>query len=144
MLSREAAIIPPTTSPEPVVKKATPKQSTANVDKSSAKTTRSTGKPFVKGDPRIQRGRGPKKGAPNAGRPPNAWKARMEALRDRWLAAAEAAEVVDDPDHPLFAPLGKFLHEAVAGKPAAAVDVTSNGKELKALTWTFGGREVTF
>jgi hypothetical protein len=29
------------------------------------------GKPFTPGDPRIQRGKGPAKGAPNAGRPPD-------------------------------------------------------------------------
>ncbi len=46
-----------------------------NVDKSGEKTRRRTGAPpFAKGhDPR--RGKGPKKGAPNAGRPPDFLKA---------------------------------------------------------------------
>ena len=48
--------------------------------KSSGKSS-ATGRPFVPGDPRIQRGRGPKKGAPNAGAPPS-------ALREAYRMAA--------------------------------------------------------
>ena len=119
------------------VKKATP-----HVEKSSPKT-RNRGA-FVKGDPRIQRGRGPKKGAENAGRPPDWWKAKMRELRDRALIAAEAEKVLEDPDHPAWLSATKFMHEAVEGKPATAIDLTSKGKELRALTWKFGDREVTF
>ena len=82
------------------------------------------GKPFVKGDPRRMQARGPKKGAPNAGRPPDEWKARMRSLRDRWLVAAEAAKVVDDVDHPLYERLGKFFHESVDGKATQPIDGT--------------------
>ncbi len=52
----------------------------------------------------------------------------MEALRDRWLIAVEASTVVDNTDSPLFAPLGKFLHEATAGKPAQTVAVAATGE----------------
>lgn len=68
----------------------------------------------------------------------------MEALADRWRIAAAMHHIVDNPDHPHWMAVGKFVHEATRGKPAAAVDVTSGGKELRALTWTFGAREVTF
>lgn len=79
------------------------------------------------------RGRGPKKGAPNAGRPPNEWNRRMEELGDRWLVALEAGEVVDDPDHPQFANIGRWLIEQLRGKAKQQVDVTSNGQTLEAL-----------
>ena len=103
-------------------------QRSRNVDKSVEKSpVPKQLKPFVPG-PDKRRGNGPKKGAPNAGRPPNAWKARMEALRDRWLIATEASSVVDDTEHPLFVPLGKFLHEAVAGKPAQSVAVQATAE----------------
>ena len=70
-------------------------------------------------DPSL-RGRGPKKG--EGGRPPNEWKRRMEALRDRWLQAAEAESVLDNPAHPAWMSAAKFVHEAVAGKPREKVE----------------------
>ena len=48
--------------------------------KKSSEMSRNPGA-FVKGDPRIQRGRGPKPGAPNAGRPPKAFKDFLAELR---------------------------------------------------------------
>lgn len=98
----------------------------------SEKSGRKTDTRFKKGpDPR--RGKGPAKGAPNAGRPPNEWNRRMEELGDRWLVALEAGEVVDDPDHPQFANIGRWLIEQLRGKAKQQVDVTSNGQTLEAL-----------
>ena len=68
----------------------------------------------------------------------------MRELRDRALVAAEANGIIDDPTHPAWMQATKFFHEATEGRPAANVDVTSNGKELRALTWKFGDREVEF
>ncbi len=54
----------------------------------------------------------------------------MEALRDRWLIAAEANDVLDNPAHPSWLPAAKFVHEATAGKPAQAIDLTSQGQQI--------------
>ena len=57
--------------------------------KSAAKSA--PGKPFAKGgDPR--QGKGPAKGAPNAGRPPDEFKRRMQALASK----DEALEYLDE------------------------------------------------
>jgi hypothetical protein len=98
-------------------------------DKSSVKTS-IRGKPFTKGDPRIQRGRGPAKGAPNAGRPPDWWKVQMREMRDRFLMAAETAGVIDNPDHPQWAKVGTWVHEQLEGRAKTSVDVTSRGESL--------------
>ena len=54
----------------------------------------------------------------------------MRALRDDALKAARAKEVLKNPDHPAWLGALKFVHEAVEGRPAQAVDVTSEGKRL--------------
>lgn len=113
-----------------LLRNTTPSDTLGIVDKSTKKTSQPRGKPFVKGDPRIQRGKGPAKGAPNAGRPPNEWNARMEALADRWLIAVEAGSVVDDDTHPLFDKVGRWIVEQLRGRAKQAVDVTSDGKAL--------------
>ena len=48
-------------------------------------------------------GRGPKKGAPNAGRPPDEWKAKLRAMasRDEVMAHVETV-LLAGPDHPFF------------------------------------------
>lgn len=101
-------------------------------EKSSGKTSK-RGKPFAKGDPRIQRGKGPAKGSPNAGRPPDWWKEKMVELRDRFLIAAEAEGVLDNPDHPQWAKVGTWVHEQLQGRAKQQVDVTSNGHTLDSL-----------
>ena len=118
-----------------------PKRSPANVDKSPEKSRRPLKGVAVDAS---LRGRGPAKGAPNAGRPPNAWREKMEALRDRWLIAAEVERIVDDPDHPSWFQVGKFVHEATAGRPHQAVDVTSAGEKIAPQTIIIGGQTVQF
>lgn len=54
------------------------------------------------------------------GRPPNAWKARMAKLADRWAQAAEAKRILDDPDHPEWMAAGRFAAEQAYGKPKDA------------------------
>lgn len=120
----------------------------ASVDKSQKKSDaqrkkRMPAKPFTgKGDPR--NGRGPAKGAPNAGRPPNWWYAQMQEIRDRFLQAAVAQGVADDPDHPAWANVGKWAHEQLEGKAAQKVDVTSKGESLRPQRIVIGGVEIEF
>lgn len=52
----------------------------------------------------------------------------MRELRDRWLVAAEAHGVVDDPDHPEWFKVGKTFHEAVDGKPTSPIEVSVDGE----------------
>lgn len=120
----------------------------AGVEKSQKKSEtpqnkRVPAKPFTgKGDPR--NGRGPKKGAPNAGRPPNWWLEQMREIRDRFLQAAVAKGVADDPDHPAWAKVGQWAHEQLEGKAHQKVDVTSGGEPLKAQTIVIAGQVVEF
>jgi hypothetical protein len=83
------------------------------------------GKPFVAGDPRS--GRGPRKGAPNAGRPPDAFKALCQemATRDETLAAVRA--ILADRTHPQFMAALKWASENGYGRPTQALEVTGKG-----------------
>lgn len=95
---------------------------TSGVDKSVGKSGGVDNlRPFVKGADK-RRGKGPAKGSPKAGRPPNWWREKMAELRDRWLATAEADKIVENSDHPEWRRLGQALHEMVEGKPAQAIN----------------------
>src|SRR5687768_18590368 len=90
-------------------------------EKSAPKSAAIPGRPFQPGhDPR--RGRGPERGSSNAGRPPTRWREQMEALADRWLQAAVASRIVDDPTHPLWMAVGRFVVEHAHGRPASRAD----------------------
>jgi hypothetical protein len=102
-------------------------------EKSARKPAKPRGKPFPKGQRDPRQGNGPAKGAENAGRPPDWWKAQMRELRDRFLIAAQAAEVIDNPDHPQWAKVGTWVHEQLEGKAKTSVDVTSKGESLSDL-----------
>ena len=68
--------------------------------KKSAKP-RGPGRPFQKGgDPRS--GRGPAKGAPNAGRPPDEFKAMLAGLASWDVTLGSIAAILGDPSHPHF------------------------------------------
>lgn len=53
-------------------------------------------KPFKPG-PDARRGRGPAKGAPNAGRPPDAWREHMRELASREDIAANLTTILSRP-----------------------------------------------
>ena len=57
----------------------------------------------------------------------------MRELRDRWLVAAEANNIVDDPDHPEWFRIGKTFHEAVDGRPTTPIEVSVNEELADAL-----------
>ncbi len=101
------------------------------MDKSSGKSSAKRGKPFTKADPRIQRGKGPKPGAPNAGRPRDEWKARLQALasRDEVLAHVEQV-LLAGPEHPYFPKALEYVTDHGYGRAASSLDVTSDGKAL--------------
>jgi hypothetical protein len=105
--------------------------------KSTGKST-ATGKPFTKGDARRAQPKGPKKGATNAGRPPDAFKAEMQAMGSRADVLAKVKTVLSDPDHPDWARMVALVWDRGYGKPSQAVDVTSGGDALTSFTLGIG------
>lgn len=91
------------------------------------------------------KGRGPKPGAPNAGRPRDEWKARLQAM-------ASMDEVLDHvettlragPEHPFFQRALDYVTDHGYGKAASSVDVTSGGEPIKAQTIVIAGQVVEF
>lgn len=78
------------------------------------------GKPFKKGgDPR--QGRGPQKGAPNAGRPPDEWKEKMRELASREDIMAHVEAVLSNPGHPQWFNALKWVGENGYGKPGQEI-----------------------
>ncbi len=75
-------------------------------------------------DPR--RGRGPKKGAPNAGRPPNEFKQSMRQLADRPAVRKrlEQLTAASNKDPELFLKAFKETADRGYGKPAQAVELS--------------------
>lgn len=82
-------------------------------------------KPFNKGTDK-RRGRGPKKGAPNAGRPPDQWKEECRKLVSRNEMLDRARAVLDNPEHPAWLGALKFLTEQGYGRAAQTLDLTSD------------------
>ena len=72
-------------------------------------------------DPR--RGRGPKKGAPNAGRPPDKHREWCQAMISKPSCEKAVKAVLADPKHPAFAAMWRAVSERGYGK---AVQPMSN------------------
>ena len=72
-------------------------------------------------------------GGTQGGRPPDAWKAKMAALADRWQQTLEAQKVLEDPEHEHFMAAGKFCAEQAHG--AAAKRVTLGGDSEKPIAF---------
>lgn len=68
-------------------------------------------------------------GNKGGGRPPDAWKAKMAALADRWQQALEAERVLDDPAHEYFMAAGKFVAEQAHGQAAKRVEISGDGAQ---------------
>jgi hypothetical protein len=63
-------------------------------------------------------GRGPKPGAPNAGRPPDEWRERLRSMasRDEVLAHVESV-LLQGPEHPFFDRALQYVTDHGYGKP---------------------------
>lgn len=80
------------------------------------------GRPFRKGsDPR--QGRGPKKGAPNAGRPRDDFKELCRQLASREKTVEQVAKILADPDHPQFMRALAWATENGYGKAEQSVEL---------------------
>lgn len=108
-------------------------------DKSARKSAR--GVPFSKGgDPR--QGRGPKKGAPNAGRPSNWLRERC----DEWLHApeckAQVRAILGDKDHPAFATMWKAVADRAHGKATERIEAEISEKKKERQLFIIGGQRL--
>ena len=74
-----------------------------------------------------KRGRGPAKGAPNAGRPPDEWKAKLRELASRENVLAHIQTVLDaGPEHPFFAKALEYVTEYGYGKATQHIEQTGS------------------
>lgn len=84
-------------------------------------------------DGRVAPGRGPRKGAPNAGRPPDKFKEMCRDLASSADIERCARRVLKNPNHPAWLGALKWATEHGYGKPKESIDLTSGGKSLEAL-----------
>lgn len=79
----------------------------------------------VAADPSLRGpGKGPAKGAPNAGRPRDEWKAWLRSLVDSDTVRASIEAVLSDPTHPAFGRVLAWADERGWGKEAQQVEGT--------------------
>ena len=70
-----------------------------------------------------KRGRGPAPGSPNAGRPPDEWKAKLRELASRENVLAHIQTVLDSgPEHPFFAKALEYVTEHGYGKATQHIE----------------------
>lgn len=79
--------------------------------------------PFRKGDGR-KRGRGCAKGAPNAGRPPDAFREMCREIASIGGQALLAHRVLQNPKHPAFRDALRWATEHGYGKPTEKHELT--------------------
>jgi hypothetical protein len=90
--------------------------------KKSAGKSAPSGRPFEPG-PDARRGRGPAKGAPNAGRPPDDFRKRMAALASRDETLAALGRILSNSDHPHYVQAFKLAADRGYGVPKQTVDL---------------------
>ena len=105
----------------------------SNGKKSAGKSA--TGRPFLAGTD-WRRGRGPSKGAPNAGRPPDAFKEALRSLASRTdvLRRLETVLTSRRTSNSDFLAAYRFVTERAYGRPAQSIE---GGNERKPLTVRF-------
>ena len=91
-----------------------------------------------------KRGRGPKKGAPNAGRPPDAWKAACRELASRDEMLERLRQVLDDPEHPAWLSALRFVAEQGYGKARQQLEVTSEAEKPVKQVLVIAGQRIEF
>lgn len=87
-----------------------------------------------KGDPR--NGRGPKPGAPNAGRPRDEWKAWLRSVVDSPESQRAIVQVISDPSHPAHAKVLQWAAERGYGKETESVEHSGRDGAPIAITVT--------
>lgn len=90
-----------------------------------------------------RRGKGPAKGAPNAGRPPNEFKQWCAGLLDDPECRSQVEEILRDKKHPAFPTMFRTVADRAHGKPKESVDFTSGGKAVTYVTMDLGAKHVS-
>lgn len=75
-------------------------------------------------------GRGPKKGAPNAGRPKNEFLAWCSTLLNDPQCRSQVEAVVKDKAHPAFSTMWSRLAERVHGKPEQKINLDGEIRQI--------------
>ena len=100
-------------------------------EKSSEKSS-APGRPFTAGDPRRMPGRGPAKGAPNAGRPPNSFRDFMRTLREAGDLRTAITTAARDPESRAFGHVLKLVSAYDEDGPERRVPVSDVRRRMKA------------
>lgn len=88
-------------------------------------------------------GRGPKKGAANAGRPRDEWKSALAALVSSDEVLTHVRDVLADPTHPQWMRAMEFASERGFGKES--VDLTTAGASFHPRQYIMiGGQRIEF
>lgn len=93
-----------------------------SAQKSARRNGRAPGVPFARGSD-SRRGRGPQKGAPNAGRPAGEFKEFCRRLLAAPKAEKELQSVLEDSRHPAYAALWRAVSDRAYGKAVQAVEL---------------------
>lgn len=112
-------------------------------DEKSRSKSRRPGQFTGKNDPRNGNGRGPKAGAPNAGRPPSVVR---QVAREAWAdRIAKLVAIIDDPKTDPRVVVAAMA-ELRNGSGLNSTAVTGEDAEplIPPQTWTFGDRRITF
>jgi hypothetical protein len=103
-------------------------KSAGNVDKSSGKLK--AGRPdWRKGERHPSQGRGPAKGAQNAGRPRDEWKAWLRSVVDSAPSRDAISAVVHNPEHPAYARVLAWADDRGYGKEVQSVHLAVSDLE---------------
>ncbi|MGI9077580.1 MAG: hypothetical protein ACR2G6_09665 [Gemmatimonadaceae bacterium] len=94
-----------------------------SAEKSASRNGRRLGVPFVRGAD-SRRGCGPRKGAPNAGRPPDEFKEYCRRLLATPGVDKEIESVLQDSSHPAYAAMWKTVADRAYGRAVQAVELT--------------------
>lgn len=98
-----------------------------STDKTTNKPKRAHAGPLrgIAVDPSLRgNGKGPKAGAPNAGRPRDEWKAWLRSLVDSPLTRASIETILQDPTHPAFPRVLSWADERGFGKETTPIEAT--------------------
>ena len=99
------------------------------MEKSAKKSASAPGIPFKKGHD-VRRGRGPRRGAANAGRPPDEFRAELAQLVSRDETLRALATILSNPNHPHFVHALKYCADRGYGKPLQGVAVDIQQRQV--------------
>lgn len=100
----------------------------------------------VAADPAL-RGRGPRPGAPNAGRPPDEFKAMCAGMASREATRRAVDRILGNENHPHFMAALRWATDRGYGKPDQTLDVTASVEHRAPdppMVWKVGDRFISW